>query len=750
MEYGNKYVKLRHKMIIRQHDRKSVFNFENTNGRTADYYPNLIAYLELLDLYQSNNTQWTWGNYPNLSRYNFYNDIMNTDQFQNRDQKRLDEFKKKLTELGLYQDFLQGILTKSDADNFPELYGLIFKPSGGDSILDKEIEQKSRHYTSNLVKLGLTYDNRIISRVGHDLLNSEDINKTQLESSLPIENSALVIMRQLAKARISQLSYDDEDDKTTIVSYSPFALLISLLLKNPNMSEKYLFQHIALLTPYHVVPTDDLIDSILNGSLNENIYKYNLELFGSNNIVFPESASLRELTRKEFGNIAEFKNNKQSSTVDHYYKFYRLNRHFTLDKTEENLKELFDFSRSGAPYTAVKKRFGNNKGLFTFNPKNLTVERFLSDNDDNEFIDLGADNNFYVTVAMFSKRRDYIREYYNSFKKMLTISNIITINNGVVSLTMPKFWKSISKEFDFENHIFVQYDVSGLVKYESEFYPKYFSSVTLPEIFNFSETQTERVLTDLKSAYGDRSLDDIRSEEAEAQENRLLDTVNRTLPKEYLADLLLMFTDRTNDSKIQKAVTTNATVPTIFEWVVAVAWYYISEEKYSLRRSMNLTLDSEGLPVAQAGGQKNKQDDNSGDITIEYKDHTLLLEVTLMDKNSIKRGEWEPVLRHSVNLSANRTVPVQTYFITDAVDKNTENIWRSVAATELEETAIQHRSVRAIIYPLTIDTLSKWLHGNGVNEKVIWDAVANSYKPLIEKNFDSNWKTDILNSISIK
>lgn len=181
---------------------------------------------------------------------------------------------------------------------------------------------------------------------------------------------------------------------------------------------------------------------------------------------------------------------------------------------------------------------------------------------------------------------------------------------------------------------------------------------------------------------------------------------------------------------------------------IAVAWYHISEEKYSLRESMNLMLDSEGLPVAQAGGQKNKQDDNSGDITIEYKDRTLLLEVTLMDKNAIKRGEWEPVLRHTVNLSASRTVPVQTYFITDAVDKNTENIWRSVAATDLEEIAVQHRSVRATIYSLTIDTLIKWLHDKGVNEEVIWDAVATSYKALIETDFDANWKTDILASIS--
>lgn len=132
---------------------------------------------------------------------------------------------------------------------------------------------------------------------------------------------------------------------------------------------------------------------------------------------------------------------------------------------------------------------------------------------------------------------------------------------------------------------------------------------------------------------------------------------------------------------------------------------------------MNLTLDSEGLPVAQAGGQK-KKDENSGDITIEHKDRTLFLEVTLMDKSAIKRGEWEPALRHTVNLSASRTVPVQTYFITDAVDKNTENIWRSVAATDLEETAVQHRSVRATIYPLTIDMLIKWSHDKGVNEKL--------------------------------
>ena len=44
--------------------------------------------------------------------------------------------------------------------------------------------------------------------------------------------------------------------------------------------------------------------------------------------------------------------------------------------------------------------------------------------------------------------------------------------------------------------------------------------------------------------------------------------------------------------------------------------------------------------------------------------------------------------------------------------------------------------------------LIKWLHDKGVNEKVIWDAVDTSYKPLIETDFDADWKTDILASIS--
>lgn len=55
-----------------------------------------------------------------------------------------------------------------------------------------------------------------------------------------------------------------------------------------------------------------------------------------------------------------------------------------------------------------------------------------------------------------------------------------------------------------------------------------------------------------------------------------------------------------------------------------------------------------------------------------------MLEVTLMNKSAQKRGEWEPVLRHSLNNKAEHMeIDTLTFFVTDELDYNTINIWRS-------------------------------------------------------------------------
>ena len=116
-------------------------------------------------------------------------------------------------------------------------------------------------------------------------------------------------------------------------------------------------------------------------------------------------------------------------------------------------------------------------------------------------------------------------------------------------------------------------------------------------------------------------------------------------PKEKVAKILGYFDDKTNDELIKTAVTDNADIPTIFEYMVAIAWYYISEEQGDVLEYMNLSLGPDMLPKTHAGG-------GEADIvwqytaTNAYPNHTLLIEVTTADKDSQRKLELEPVPRH--------------------------------------------------------------------------------------------------------
>lgn len=317
-----------------------------------------------------------------------------------------------------------------------------------------------------------------------------------------------------------------------------------------------------------------------------------------------------------------------------------------------------------------------------------------------------------------------------------------------------------------DNKIRQMNNIHGTFNYVSRNYGnKYFSESNAIKIGaarefidqqkDINDRERDILLTSLLYA-----MEEIKFDIAYDREKKFIEKLPSIMPKESLIEILPLFKNR-EDKKIMKKTTQNATVPTIFEWIIAIAWYYISKNNklynkspYSLLDSMNLLLDSDWFPVNQAAGQKSLEEADAGDITVKYKkngkynDHIVQIEATLMDKNAIKRGEWEPVLRHSANLTADSNpIPVQTYFVTSHRDKNTENIWRSTACTDIEETAKRHRPVRVIIYPIDIDSIVSWLKSDDINDITVWDAVKKSYDPLINQSFDNNWSQKILNEI---
>ena len=208
--------------------------------------------------------------------------------------------------------------------------------------------------------------------------------------------------------------------------------------------------------------------------------------------------------------------------------------------------------------------------------------------------------------------------------------------------------------------------------------------------------------------------------------------------------ILGLFGDRSNDNKIKNIVSKDATVPTIYEYIVGLAWYYFSGKRIDLLASYNLSLSANFEPLVHAGG-------GQGDIVIYEDEKVVMLEATLMNANSQKRGEWEPVLRHSINLkieeeSKNTGRGVTSFFIADSFDYNTINIWKAIAGVPLQSSIDKTRFTdNVVIMPVNTDEL------------IILMDKANDYDSIISKvhelfevdkvKFDIQWRDKFMNTI---
>lgn len=126
-----------------------------------------------------------------------------------------------------------------------------------------------------------------------------------------------------------------------------------------------------------------------------------------------------------------------------------------------------------------------------------------------------------------------------------------------------------------------------------------------------------------------------------ARFNRMVET---RFTRQVLAELFELFRLR-QDGEIHRLVTDNADIPTIYEYITAIAWYRISGCRGDVLEYMNLSLEADLLPRTHAGG-------GEADIvwkyeaTEHYPAHTLLIEATLSDGSGQRRMEMEPVSRH--------------------------------------------------------------------------------------------------------
>ena len=698
-----------------------VFNLMDTNGRRNDVINAIQGYLTILNDIICDK-QMDWQNMPNsFAQYEFYKAAIeqSPDVFvQHTPYDNLVQLLDSVPEFKIKIENHDLSWVQHNRDNY----------SGVLKKFDSGIEDRARHYTSNLVKLGYADQSRQISDTGRLLLGKESLLRDSLEKMLPLNDTNIIYIRQLLKLRI----FSDNEE----YYYSPFNMAIAALIRKKRMSLIEFCELIQGINPCNPIgDIDDLIDNYHESDIVKG-YKVSVP---------NELKNAEKIEKEVFAKY--FPNQKSSIVINVYYRFYEALYRFNESRSQSDLDSLLDVYESEK--AKLNKAFGVGKNVFAVKKGDRPLVSSFMLKDSYLFDTSNINERIYIQFRK-SKQLDIIGEYSDTTVRIFKATGIISFDNGYVELAYPDLLNIIfdyetvkAKAFGrFDEELNPYYDCYS--EYESSINSFYLSVVSLIQIMDYPDEKVIQIINSVKSAYQDAEVDDITKIIAKKRREEFDLFISRKYPEDRVKYLLSLFSDRKNDKTIQTEVSDSATVPTIYEYVVGLAWYYFSNKKIDLLSSYNLTLSANFEPISHAGGGK-------GDIVIYEKDKVIMLEVTLMDPNSQKRGEWEPVLRHSVNLKIEEELSgsnkdVTTFFVADTFDANTINIWKAVSTVPLQSSIDKDKfTSNVIIMPINNDELS-----NFIDKKDNYDDIIHQVRSLFineEAVFDMNWRTRFINNV---
>lgn len=637
--------------------------------------------------------------------------------------KKHDKFDKLMIELEKTPTLKTAMLTNDD----DRINSLFLKQISILKRFDLGAEDRARHYTSNLVKLGLANSKRVITEVGYVLLGRIGSNRDIFEKILPLNDTNIVYLRQLLKLRI----YDKNGDGY----YSPFCMALYALLKRDRISQDEFCEIVQRLNPYLHISD---VDNFLNNYKPNNVF-YNIEVS-----VPPELNTMNMIDKDTFGR--HFTNKKSGKVIKVYYEFYKLTYKFVAERSKDSLDRLIEYYESNRD--KLNKAFGYGGAIFeTQKGDRPTPEIFLKKGG--KWLLNGDLNVLFYERFSRSKHFDRFREYSDTTIRIFKATGLISFENGYAQLICKELCRCIFDSEIIKGHIFgkLSSDTSSLYNdydsYETDIDSFYFSSLPLTNILSYSDKMIDDILSAISKEFGAADTKQISEMIKSKRRLEFECFIDVNYPLDKVKTLLGLFTDRSNDDLIKNMVCTDATVPTIYEYIVGIAWYYFSDKKIDLLASYNLTLSANFEPLTHAGG-------GTGDIVIYEENRVVMLEATLMNSNSQKRGEWEPVLRHSVNLKVEEDEfaqrEVTTFFIANEFDTNSINIWKAVSSVPMQSSTDKAKFTEGVmIMPLTSLELAKLLEQH-IGYSNLIDSVRGLFR-TDRHEFDMNWRDRFIKNV---
>lgn len=495
-------------------------------------------------------------------------------------------------------------------------------------IPDKDAREK----TSGLVDIGVLTNDRKLTEVGSNIeqLLYKVMNKDNI---FMISEDSYKYLLQFLKLQINNANEGIKIkpfialiyliEKLGYLSYDEFTYLLPLCKNKYDVTKM-------VQTIKNTVRIGFSIDDIITTKiLDMNNYVQALYDFSRDYPVTEETFERIGLNRKSKAYDRPY-NAIYHTLVDLVFHLKHNNLNERLPKYQELFEECKKISGNarmlwqnylfmGVKINKIDKEFDNKfKSLDICLPRNI--------------IDFKKE--FFLKMHLF-KWKVNLRDYFDLNKRYFSLTDIIRFEDEKIELDMlPKYYfKDIIDDLLNENLL------------DNEQYLKqFYSDIPLESISKLYKIDITNIVNNINNDLGiNLTPENVNSYIKDEKLKNFNDLIDHKFKNEDLIRILEQIKDR-NDEELNSYITDNADIPTIFEYILGIAWYRISGKKGNILDFMNLSLDADFLPKTHAGG-------GMADIVYKYENnsypkHDLLIEATLSESTGQRVMEMEPVSRH--------------------------------------------------------------------------------------------------------
>lgn len=330
-------------------------------------------------------------------------------------------------------------------------------------------------------------------------------------------------------------------------------------------------------------------------------------------------------------------------------------------------------------------------------------------------------------------------KYLHVFKAKATLSDYFDLNRRYFNITDTIIFEDSMIKLDMIPKYFFKEIMDNLYKDAFKKDDNLQINVKLETISSAFEIDINKVYESLSKDLGITltSPEQAATYVNDERYRRFNEMIDKRFSDSVLIELLNCFENR-NDKRIEELVTDEATIPTIFEYILGIIWYKVSERQGNILDFMQLSLEANLLPKTHAAG-------GYADIIYEYEaclaypKHALLLEATLADGTNQRRMEMEPVSRHLGDYRIRFNNPFDySLFVSTYLDKNVISDFRYrkiIPYTRDEETITGMK-----IISMDTDSLKKIIENN-IKYKYLYEVFDKYYEMPLDT---ADWHTGMI------